>query len=213
MNLFKPNIEEVGQLGPRTQEEIKNEPMLWSADLRFAYINGGPITREFLAYLDPDKDWIIDTRSHMLMEGWLPCIGGWHLDNMPRNTETGQPNYKNPPFICNHTLAVVDNGTGSLTEFLTTPVVLPDVPVGEKVYKVWNEQINALLNSEALCLKSEQIQSGKIITFDSKTFHRGVPATGSGFRFFIRAMTDTPQTAKNEIRRQVNTYIDFNAGW
>jgi len=45
------------------------------------------------------------------------------------------------------------------------------------------------------------------------TFHRGTPATGNGWRFFLRAMTNTPQKANNEIRKQVNVYIEAEAGW
>ena len=211
MNTFIPNIEEVGTLSPRTIDEIKNEPMLWSSDLGFAEQNGGPLTSEFLRLLDPNKKWIIDTRVHMLMEGWYPCIGGWHCDNIPRNTDNGQPNFKNPPFVSNHTLGIVDVGTDSLTEFLTTPVTLPDVNEDEKAYGVWSPLINEQLEDGNIT--STKIESGKVISFDAFTFHRGTPAKGSGWRFFIRAMTDTPLEAKNEIRRQVNTYLSVESGW
>lgn len=214
MNYFDSKVRVGGELKERTAEEIENEPMVFSADALFAYKHGGPITREFLAYLDPDKDWIIDTRVHMLMEGWYPCIGGWHCDNIPRNTQNGQPNFQNPPFVCNHTLAVIDASdqpTGSLTEFLTDSIYLADPEDPESVYKCWSEVINEY--REAGIIRSRCIPSGKLINFDARTFHRGQPATSKGWRFFIRAMTGTPQKPINKIRRQVNTYINVEAGW
>lgn len=210
-NIFVPTIVEKGQLQTRTIEEIKEEPMLWSADIEFAAANGGPITQEFVSHLDTDKNWIIDTRVHMLMEGWYPCIGGWHLDNMPRNTENGQPNYKNPPFISMNTLGIIDAGTNSLTEFLTTPVTLPDPEPNEKIYGRWSKEINKQLEEGEI--QSRIIPSETLIEFDTFTFHRGRPATDSGWRMFIRALTDTPQKPHNEIRKQVNTYLPVEAGW
>ena len=213
MNIFEPKLRSVGTLSDRTAEEIKNEPMLFSADYSFAEKNGGPLTEEFLLLLDRSKDWIIDTRVHMLMKGWYPCIGGWHCDNIPRNTENGQPNYKNPPFVSNLILGVVDVGTGSLTEFLDGPVTLPDPPedLDSPLYGFWSKEINKQLAAGEI--QSSIITNRSVIGFDSFTFHRGTPATGSGWRFFIRATTDTPQTAYNEIRQQVNTYIPVEAGW
>lgn len=211
MVTMTPQLRELDHISSRTIEEIKNEPMLWSADIDYAWENGGPITREFISKLDQSKSWLIDTRVHMLMEGWFPCIGGWHLDNMPRDTENGQPNYKNPPHVASHTLAVVDAGTNSLTEFLTTPITLPEPPQGVVTYGFWSPLITKQLEEGKV--QSRMIESGRLIEFDSYTFHRGVPASGKGWRFFVRATTDTPQPAKNEIRRQVNTYLPIEAGW
>jgi len=208
---FKPTLKEVGVLQSRTESEIENEPMLFSADYHFALEHGGPITKEFVSQLDLSKNWIIDTRVHMLMEGWYPCIGGWHCDNIPRNTSNGQPNYKNPAFISTHRLAVVDMGTGSLTEFLKDPVLLKDPDDKNKVFGSWSKEINKQI-AEGI-ISSQKIKSNKIVEFDALMFHRGCKATGKGWRFFIRATTDTPQHAHNKIRKQVNTYIEAEAGW
>lgn len=211
---FKPNLRQLGHMKDRTVEEIKNERMLWSADADFAFENGGPITEEFVKRLDHSKDWVIDTRAHMLMPGWFPCIGGWHLDDLPRDTADGQPNYKNPSYISEHVLAIidaVDEPTGSLTEFLITEIKLPEPDPGEVVYGRWSpiitEQVRAGLAS------SKFVESNAIMTFDNMTFHRGQKAKTKGWRFFLRASTNTSRKAQNEFRNQVNVYIEAEAGW
>jgi hypothetical protein len=62
-------------------EIIKNEPMFFNCDLNFAFENGGPITEAFIRTLP--EDWqdcnpVLDSRVHMLMKGWFPCIPGFH---------------------------------------------------------------------------------------------------------------------------------------
>lgn len=59
------------------QDDVKNEPMFFNCDLDFAYKNGGDITKSFIENLP--MDWInsnpvLDSRVHMLMKGWYPCI-------------------------------------------------------------------------------------------------------------------------------------------
>ena len=211
-NIFTSNTEVIGKAPSYTDEEIKNEPMLFSADWEFAYKNGGPITRNFLNhFLFRSNDWIIDTRVHMLMKDWYPCIGGWHCDNIPRNTWNGQPDYKNPAFISDHVLCVIDSGTGSLTEFVEDEIRLSDVPEDKMVYEHFSKEINSQVKDSII--KTTQFESGDVLSFNALTFHRGRPATGSGWRFFIRATTNTPQKAYNEVRRQVNVYLNTEKGW
>lgn len=82
-----------------TDNEVKNEPMLFSCDRDASIALGGPITKAFLDSLYPEflnhPDFILDTRVHMLMPGWFPCIPGYHHDDVPRNNTNGQPNYDN----------------------------------------------------------------------------------------------------------------------
>ena len=83
---------------PYSDDEVKNEPMLFSCNFEYALILGGPLTARFLAALPPEflmaKDLIIDSRVHMLMPGWFPCIPGYHHDDVPRASRLcGQPNY------------------------------------------------------------------------------------------------------------------------
>lgn len=61
---------------------IKNEPMFFSSSADYCIRNGGDITKHILTeikecdILTPDEynSCIIDSRVHMLMPGWYPCI-------------------------------------------------------------------------------------------------------------------------------------------
>lgn len=197
---------------PRTIEEIKNETMLFSASTQFAKKVGGPLTKQFISFLDPTKEWIIDSRVHMLMEGWYPCIGGWHLDDVARG-EDGQPDFKTLVNPVEHVLAVVDCGTESLTDFLISPIeITTERPKYNKIlYNYWNTKINNMLKrGEAV---SDRIENNTVIQFTSRSFHKGTPAKSSGWRFFIRASVGSDRTFVNEIRKQVNVYMPTEMGW
>jgi hypothetical protein len=200
-------------------DALKNEPMLFSCDLWTAWRLGGPITRLFLGDLPQEwfgDDLVIDSRVHMLMKGWYPCIPGWHHDDVPRTAPDGQPNYMDPEYLSEHLSCVIDLGTGSLTEYIRDQVVVPRPNLGEVVYEVWNHAINDNLEAypDREYYKIQQVKSGEIVKFDYTTFHRGVPATGSGWRWFIRVSRKTGRKATNELRRQVQVYMsELEAGW
>lgn len=64
--------------------------MFYRADMGFAWKHGGPITQDFLGLLP--QDWYdspvtIDSRVHMLMPGWYPCIPGMHHDDIPPDSQ------------------------------------------------------------------------------------------------------------------------------
>jgi hypothetical protein len=102
---FEPSHQLIGTLAERTEEEIKNEPMLYSCDPEFAMEAGGPITREFLAHLPMEDGWVIDSKVVMLKPGWLPAIGGWHCDAIRR--PNGQPDFAATPSTDEHVLAII----------------------------------------------------------------------------------------------------------
>lgn len=196
-----------------SQNAIKEEPMLFRCDLQNAWHRGGVITRSFLAALP--LDWYrsrlsIDSRSHMLMPGWYPCIPGWHHDDVPRERSDGQPNYDNPSYKALHILAIF--GDASLTEFATGTITLPDVPLGGRFYRVWHPMVeSAAAKGE---LTRETIPERRLIHFDWETWHQGIPAHKRGWRFFIRATLGNPHPPKNEVRRQSQVYMsDPMAGW
>ncbi len=205
-----------------TQDEIKNEPMLFSAGWAFASEYGGPITREFLAMLMEDDVWytkripfdsiVIDSRVHMLMPGWYPCIPGWHHDDVARTRKDGQPNYKDMPYKSEHASAII--GDVSVTEFLFGKFNLTIPKLGATIYKDWNDTINKKLKRGIDHISRVPIETNKIIYFDWATFHRGMPATHSGWRMFIRASWNTKRPILNEIRKQSQVYMSaLEAGW
>lgn len=209
-----------------TADEIKAETMLFSASPEFAMENGGEITRNAVHFLmnsldafEDNSAVVIDTRVHMLMPGMFPAIGGWHCDAIPRGKD-GQPDFTRTSIIDNirHYLLVVDAGTGSLTEFLeasptfTSTLERLDTPPGKTV---WGHHSEVVQNNLASGLVSSTlIESGKLYEFSAKDYHRATPATGSGWRFFLRASVNTLNSPKNEIRNQVQVYLPTeHLGW
>lgn len=208
---FDSRMKVVSFIPPFSQDIIKAEKMFFSAERWFVEENCGLITREFLDNLSRDwDDCIIDSRVHMLMPGWYPCIPGWHHDDVPREREDGQPNYRNPSYRSEHIACVI--GDASLTQFIDGPVDVDEVPIGKTIYREWDSQINHQIMVGEVFPKS--ISEGDMVAFDWQTFHRGMPATKSGWRLFIRASRFTNRKPTNEIRQQTQVYISpVNKGW
>jgi len=190
--------------------DIEQEPMFFSCDVDYAFKNGGPITKEFLQLTN--QDGIFDSRSHMLMKGWYPCIPGWHHDDVPRNTSSGQPNYFDPEYKADHCLALI-NGDICPTNFAIGDeiFVIPDI---EKtvVYEEWDKKVNELIASGKL--KLEKVPSNKLVYFNWMTFHEGTQAVKDGWRWFGRLSWNTHRKIENKIRKQVQVYLEFpKKGW
>lgn len=209
------------------QKTVKDEPMFFSATPKFAWQNGGPITRAFLAAhfgitLSDYAEWKLrstnfcfDSRVHMLMPGWFPCIPGWHHDDVPRTRKDKQPNYYSPEFKSRHVLALV-NGDICPTEFAVGTVKMPEVPIGQIVYKQWHILVDKYIEEGRL--ERVSIPSNQLIGFNWQSFHQGTRAIGTGFRWFGRLSWDAGYEQGrphfNEIRRQVNVYLDMPMeGW
>lgn len=190
-----------------TDEQIKNEPMFFSCSVDFAYDNGGPITKTFIRNLAASyRKGIFDSRTHMLMPGWYPCIPGWHHDDVPRSTKDGQPNYVNPEYQSMHCLALVNSDVAP-TEFLVGQVKVPYPKEGKVVYEQWDKHINSIDKEESLIIEKAE---DKLHYFNCDTFHRGTAAVRSGWRWFGRVSIDTHRKPTNEIRKQVQVYMPRN---
>lgn len=217
---FKPDygILQSGELPPELSKQrvIKAEPMFFSASNDFCMENGGPLTKWFCERLPKNQSgYVIDSRTHMLMNGWYPCIPGWHHDDVPRNPSmNNQPDYLNMEYHSRHVMCVV--GETAMPQFLNVPVTL-DLPENN-IYMVWDGLINRLIDPQLGGRNAHvwDVPSGKMIAFGWESFHRGMPATQDGWRWFIRAtrMDSTRREIKNEIRAQVQVYLPtLNAGW
>ena len=206
-------------IGDFTEEDIKKEPQFFSSDGRYAYKQGGPITRSFFdAFFietianasvpapEHDKNIIFDSRVHMLMPGWYPCIPGWHHDDIPR-PNNGQPDYDNPEYLSQHVCALV-NGDICPTEFILDQVTLPAVEEGKTIYSEWDKALQTMPVVRA------DAPSNRLIFFDWQTFHRGTKAVKGGWRWFGRLSWNTNRKFKNEIRTQTQVYLEaVNEGW
>jgi hypothetical protein len=210
---FKSDFQVGEKLSPYSEAEIKNEPMIFSGTKAFALEHGGPITREFISRLPKYTEFLIDSRVHMLMPGWYPCIPGWHLDDVPRTRPDGQPDHTHPAYKSWNVMAIL--GDASVTEFIKGDLELEDVGYNEgAVYGRWNAEINHRLVEKDCKIAIRRVPDATMLSFKFGAFHRGVPATKNGWRLFIRANFNTARKAMNEIRKQTQVYLPVpEAGW
>jgi hypothetical protein len=209
--LFRSFTVHRGSFGTSYPKEVLSaEPMFYRASAEYAREHGGPITRAFLNGM-PD-DWknipvTIDSRVHMLMPGWFPCIPGMHHDFIPRTRIDGQPNYLEPDNGTEHLMGLI-NGEIAPTEFALGEIDLAIPPVGELIYREWHPRVMEAIQDGTL--RSELAPSNRYIQFDNHAFHQGTKAVGSGWRWFIRVSRNTERAndCKNEIRRQVQVYME-----
>lgn len=205
---------------------VEQEPQFFSADIAYAYYHGGPITRAFIDALPAewrgDPAAVLDSRVHMLMAGWYPCIPGWHLDDIPRTRKDGQPDHANPAYRADHILALI--GDCSRTAFLTGNIKLMDVPDGElpttgicpatSIYGKWHGDIEQYLEYRQEAVRQEYAPERRLIQFNDQSFHRGSPATHSGWRWFARVSRNTQRPIYNKTRTQTQVYLPApNEGW
>ena len=190
-----------------SDDEIKREPQFFSADLEYVVDHGGPITKDFVFSLPVNwrsENLIIDSRVHMLMPGWYPCIPGWHLDDVPRNRADGQPDHTSPLNQTRHLTAIV--GDESQTIFGIGSFSLMDVPIGAGVvYSIWHKEVELLVSRGVVVEK--KLEPGQVMLFNHKTWHRGAAATKSGWRWFIRATIGSSRRFRNEMRTQTQVYL------
>jgi hypothetical protein len=212
---FYPVVKDYGPFALQVRDmDIKNEPMFYNCSPLYAYENGGPITRDFIQRLPGEflQNSVFDSRVHMLMNGWYPCIPGWHHDDVPR-PNNGQPDYDTPAYKSKHILGVV-NADISPTEFLNTTVVMPKIPESEIIYKVWNDEIEKLINSNLVT--TMKVKDRQLYYFDCDTFHRGTKAQWAGWRWFgrISINTDRVRNITNEKRVNAMVYLENpTIGW
>ena len=211
---FSSHLATAGEMkGMYTADDIENEPMLFSFDREQAERQSGPMTLDFLRSM-PD-DWqnseiIIDSRSHMLMKGFYPAIPGWHLDDVPRTRQDGQPDHINPEYKSEHIMAVY--GNCAMTEFAVGSISLADPPLGTTIYGEWSPLIDKAVSERRMSLITAQI--GCLYEFNWQTWHRAVAAERAGWRWFIRASRNTSRKPVNKIRKQVNVYLpNVDMGW
>lgn len=221
--VFDSQVTEVGEFPTDWGiDTINKEPMFYKSHISFVRENAGPITKAFLDRL-PDgwDDSIIDSRTHMLMNGWFPAIPGFHHDDVPRPPvpegqhflTAPQPDYDTPAYHSEHLLGLI-NAEICPTEFAVGRCTMPAIPDGHLIYREWHKEVVRLL--EVGELKRKLAPSGKMLFFNCHTFHQGTKAIGSGWRWFIRLTRNshTVRNPKNEIRKQVQVYMEFPMeGW
>lgn len=212
--IIKSEIELGSKLPSFPQDIIKNESMFFNSTWNYAYEHGGEPTKQFLLALPSElhkKSTIIDSRVHMLMPGWYPCIPGFHHDDVPRDRADGQPEYNEPSYRSNHALALY-NGDICPTEFALGTGLFTEPTLHSIIYKEWHKEVVKHLEKNLLTLT--KAPSEQIVFFNDRTFHQGNTAVKSGWRLFLRASWNTNRKPSNEIRRQVQVYLEHPMqGW
>lgn len=199
-------------------DELRQLPQFFRGSLDYVYRMGGPLYRRILnaAPLQNNRRHIsIDSRVHMLMPGWWPCIPGWHCDDFyrPNNgrPNDGQPDLRgiarDPSLNSMHHGLVL--GSVAPTEFLDEPIELDDEVLDAPV-------VSAACHAEIERLKPRTTfaKPGEFISFDALVLHRGVQAKKAGWRLFVRITESDHYEPLNEIRTQTQVYLsDAGAGW
>jgi hypothetical protein len=166
-------------------------------------------------HLNKGKYVSIDSRTHMLMPGWYPCIPGWHCDDFYR--PDGQPDLENLPPIQHY--SVVFGADVATTEFIWTPTEFAspteiyEVEDSEApLYGYYNQFWNSRTSLDGVVKR--KASSGELIQFSGLSFHRGLAAVKSGWRTFVRVTVSDHREPKNEIRKQTQVYLtDPFKGW
>jgi len=214
MNVFIDSNISIGQYNDDIAEHakteiVKNEPMLFSCDKNACEQLGGPLTKHFLKGLSQEfldsEHLIVDSRVHMLMKGWFPAIPGHHHDSVPRTREDKQPNY-NDPQRSKHCMMLVSENDTCPTEFALGSAEFPEVPLGQIIYKTWHQIVENMLNRNELM--SFHCPFNRYIYFDDRAWHQATASNKNGWRWFIRASIDPTRKPSNELRRQVQVYLE-----
>lgn len=219
MTDFNPKIKYCGSIHPVVARNvIVEETLLYSASLSFAASYGGPLTKAALGVLEkqgvlgmdvpPGFQWVIDTRTHMLMPGQFPAIPGWHCDGVPREGYESQPNVHKLNEDVYHAVVHVstDEQGVSDTEFINSAVSV--VVNSERVWKSVHGGVSAIKE-----LGITRPGDGQVILFNMPTIHRATPAERRGWRWWMRASMYYNKPI-NQIRRHVQVYtVSEGGGW
>lgn len=98
------------------------------------------------------------------------------------------------------------------TRFALGNIRLPEVREDEVYYKVWHPLVDKMTKNGEL--EEYFAESNRMIYFDWQTFHEGTKAIKDGWRWFGRASWNSKRVHQNEIRKQVQVYLEFPMeGW
>lgn len=186
-------------------EELRGTPQFYRADPEFVRRSGNPLLRRFLdAVPMPRARYLsVDTKLHMLMPGFYACIPGWHCDDFHRPRD-GQPDLSSIESAWSEHVAMVVGET-AFTEFAVEALCLPGSDelerAGRPVYGVYHDLI------EARAPRLRRAQSGELVAFSCRDFHRGTPADRRSWRLFARITASDHREPKNQVRTQTQVYL------
>ena len=214
--LFRPDFGTLAKIDPMgSVSEIESEPMLFSASYSFARRKGGPLTQRCLdalrEFLDlENKQYVIDTKSVMLMPGMYPSIPGWHCDGVIRAKDGDQPDLSKMDPGKIHFIAMISSNEDGVSN---TRLLNENVAFKVDKTRVWGSVNDELEKRERKKrLKTVCIPDGDLVYFTQDTPHRAEPAHSKGWRFFFRC-SEYHMEPMNKIRHQVQVYTTPQNGW
>lgn len=229
--IFPNEIKTFKALENRPGKDLRQLPMFFRCDPDYVYRLGGSLYREILdkaPLTGKGKHISIDSRVHMLFPGFWPGIPGWHCDDFFREGQPNQPNLAlmmTMPEVQSTHLSMCLGDTAP-TEFAGEPFLLSEKALkDELVYRACDHEIQKgrsftiLAGTSNYCeeylpYRTKTPDFGDFVRFDCFTWHRAVKATAAGWRLFIRITESDHWKPLNELRTQVNCYIDDpSMGW
>jgi hypothetical protein len=221
---FSSSLKSQGLIKLSSTTKISQLPQLYRASMEFARSQGSSELNRILDQFKLSGKYkyvSIDTRSHMLMTGMYPCIPGWHCDDFYRPSDPtlhGQPDLEHveekAPAV--HHMLII--GDCSRTEFLVEDIPLPDTRgiqekygTNEPVYFHYDRIIELATKNHHF--HAVQVEPNTMYTFGPTAFHRGMPATHNGWRYFIRITESDHREPKDEVRYQTQVYSNGRVSW
>lgn len=222
---FEPNFSVLCELpGLFAIEELEQEVGVYSATPDFVRENCGPIANMVLSmvpqsYYDEASDLglfpNVDVRIHRLYPGDFPAYPGWHCDGEYRETYFSQPDLNRIKVSKHLTWSGSSHPSGvSNTQFLDEQFQFSTEKVDSE-HVLWG-QVHKTLESQKREPKLVDTKDGQLMSFDSWTLHRAMPAKIRGWRIFFRmAMWHKPNLgAGGVITKQEQVYtVCEGKGW
>lgn len=193
-------------------QTVEQEPMFMQMPVQQAYEQGGEITRRFLDSLfvsevEREKSSaFLNSRVHMLMPGWYPCIPGWHHDDVERSRADKQPNYFTASYRPHFALGIVGSAVCP-TQIVHGNFKMDEVH-GGAIYKEWHDRIAYLAGRYPTQHPKLMVPYGYAVWMDDRTLHQGTMCTQGGWRWFGRVTFGNPTPPMAKVRRQVNVYLE-----
>lgn len=186
---------------------------------------------------------VIESLVHKLKLGWYPYVSGYHCDDRVGYTKLNSELVKGIPasFLQSdrakndHIIALI-NADISPTEFAIGKHEVEVPEFDEKHYDSLVELMKLKTNTPETCdkrwpiwhlhfkvqnlvnkniMKKINAPNASYVQYDDKTFHKTVPATTNGYRWFIRISRSkdgkeySNHEYTNELRHSSHVYINF----
>ncbi|MEL7338966.1 MAG: hypothetical protein AAGM67_00665 [Bacteroidota bacterium] len=164
--------------------------------------------QEIVENAPKDYHLVVDSRVTHCMKGMYPSIPGWHCDEVPRDKETGQPDFEAFDENVHHWMILVSTDPmHSRTKFLTHEFEF-SYTEDSTVYQQLDKQVSEAGKGFSY------VENKEWYHFKQDTVHTASEATSNAWRYFLRVSLVKDRPIQNVIRKQVQVYLtDPSQGW